>query len=154
MVGSSSLLSDIFYVFSSPLSRLNWRSLSVWGPGPPTPKVASPLLGSAHTPFPGYGTPGLVSSMVVHVLLPSPNIVTIYPYPFTTPIRQCTSLYTQHIPIPGSRNIQHLQFTTKHVPPQSILAPISTKYELSHSMLQYYNTIVPLHRYWTLLQDA
>ncbi len=26
------------------------------GPGPPTPKVASPLLGSAHTPFPGYGT--------------------------------------------------------------------------------------------------
>jgi hypothetical protein len=47
----------IFYVFSSPLSKLNWRSLSVvGGPGPPTPKVASPLLGSAHTPFPEHGT--------------------------------------------------------------------------------------------------
>ncbi len=46
-----------FYVFSTPLSGLNWCSLSVvGGPGPPTPKVASPLLGSAHTPLPGYGT--------------------------------------------------------------------------------------------------
>jgi hypothetical protein len=45
------------YVFSPPLSRLNWRSLSpIGGPGPPAPKVAFPLLGSAHTPFPGSRT--------------------------------------------------------------------------------------------------
>ncbi len=49
--------SQTFYVFSPPLSGLNWHSLSiVGGPGPPTPKVVSPLLGSAHTPLPGYGT--------------------------------------------------------------------------------------------------
>jgi hypothetical protein len=46
-----------YYVFSPPLSRLNWCSLSpIGGPGPPTPKVASPLLGSPHTPFPGSRT--------------------------------------------------------------------------------------------------
>ncbi len=46
-----------YYVFSPPLSGLNWCSLSpIGGPGPPTPKVASPLLGSAHTPFPGSRT--------------------------------------------------------------------------------------------------
>ncbi len=45
------------YVFSPPLSRLNWRSLSpIGGPGPPAPKVASLSLGSAHTPFPGSRT--------------------------------------------------------------------------------------------------
>jgi hypothetical protein len=45
------------YVFSPPLSRLNWRSLSpTGGPGPPVPKMASPPLGSAHTPFPGSRT--------------------------------------------------------------------------------------------------
>ncbi len=46
-----------YYVYSPPLSRLNWCSLSpIGGPGPPTPKVASPLLGSVHTPFPGSRT--------------------------------------------------------------------------------------------------
>ncbi len=45
------------YVFSPPLSRLNWRSLSpIGGPGPPAPKVASPPSGSAHTPFLGSRT--------------------------------------------------------------------------------------------------
>jgi hypothetical protein len=45
------------YVFSPPLSGLNWFSLSPFGgPGPHIPKVASPLLGSAHTPFPGSRT--------------------------------------------------------------------------------------------------
>jgi hypothetical protein len=45
------------YVFSPPLSRVNWSSLSPTGvPGPPSPKVASLPLGSAHTPFPGSRT--------------------------------------------------------------------------------------------------
>ncbi len=42
------------HVFSPPLSELNWRLLTpTGGPGPPTPKVASPSAGSAHTAFPG-----------------------------------------------------------------------------------------------------
>jgi hypothetical protein len=45
------------YVFPPPLSGLNWCLLSsVGGQGPPTPKVASPLLGSPQTPFPGSRT--------------------------------------------------------------------------------------------------
>ncbi len=41
------------YAFSPPLSGLNWCSISPFGgPGPPTPKVASPFPGSAHTPSP------------------------------------------------------------------------------------------------------
>ncbi len=41
------------YVFSPPLSRLNWcSSFPFGGPGPPTPKMATPLLGSTHTPSP------------------------------------------------------------------------------------------------------
>ncbi len=44
-------------VFPPPLSGLNWCSLSpLGGPGPPTPKVASPFPGSAHTPSPGFRT--------------------------------------------------------------------------------------------------
>ncbi len=50
-------LQSFCYVFSPPLSGLNWRLTSLFGgPGPPTPKMASPLLGSPHTPFPGSGT--------------------------------------------------------------------------------------------------
>jgi hypothetical protein len=40
------------HVFLPPLYKLNWRSLTPnGGPGPPTPKMASPSTGSAHTPF-------------------------------------------------------------------------------------------------------
>ncbi len=64
-----------YYVFSLPLSGLNWCSLSpIGGPGPPTPKVASLLLGSAHTPFPGSRT----LSMKIwrrHAAFPSKNIL-------------------------------------------------------------------------------
>jgi hypothetical protein len=46
------------YVFSSPLSGLNWcSSFPFGGPGPSTPKMATPLLGPAHTPSPGSRTP-------------------------------------------------------------------------------------------------
>ncbi len=52
-----SCLQSFCYVFSPPLSGLNWTQLSLFGgPGPPSPKMASPLLGSLHTPFPGSGT--------------------------------------------------------------------------------------------------
>jgi hypothetical protein len=45
------------YVFSPPLSGLNWCSLSPFGgPGPHTPKMPSPLLGSAHTPSSWFRT--------------------------------------------------------------------------------------------------
>ncbi len=61
--GSSSLSSTRLFiltmghVFSLPLSGANWRSLSLpWGLGPPSPKMALPFTGSAHTPFPGYKT--------------------------------------------------------------------------------------------------
>jgi hypothetical protein len=46
-----------YHVFPLPLSRANWRSLSLlWGSGPPFPKMAPPFTGSAHTPFPGSNT--------------------------------------------------------------------------------------------------
>jgi hypothetical protein len=50
-------LQSFCYLFSPPLSGFNWRLTSPFGgPGPPTPKKASTLLGSPHTPFPGSGT--------------------------------------------------------------------------------------------------
>ncbi len=45
------------HVFSPPLSRLNWHSLTpTGGPGPSTPKMASLPTGSSHTPFLGSRT--------------------------------------------------------------------------------------------------
>ncbi len=45
------------HVLSPPLSKLNWHSLTpTGGPGPPTPKMASPPTGSAHSPFSGSRT--------------------------------------------------------------------------------------------------
>jgi hypothetical protein len=42
----------------------------VGGPGPPTPKVASPLLGSAHTPLPEHGTTlSTISNKTISCLL-------------------------------------------------------------------------------------
>jgi hypothetical protein len=64
------------YVFTSPLSGLNWISLApTGGPGPPSPKVACLPLGSTHTPFPGsrtliihettsWGSDGLMRDMI------------------------------------------------------------------------------------------
>jgi hypothetical protein len=43
-------------LLSSPVWIQLTLDIPLWGPGPPTPKMASPLLGSPHTPFPGSGT--------------------------------------------------------------------------------------------------
>jgi hypothetical protein len=59
-------LQSFCYVFSPPLSGFNWRLTSPFGgQGPPTPKMASPLLGSPHTPFPGSGTATATCSLYV-----------------------------------------------------------------------------------------
>jgi hypothetical protein len=59
-------LQSFCYDSSPPLSGFNWRLTSPFGGlGPPTPKMASPLLGSPHTPFPGSVT---VMSAIVFIL--------------------------------------------------------------------------------------
>ncbi len=57
LVLSSSSHLTMGHVSPLPMSRANWRSLSLlWGLGPPFPKMAPSFTGSAHTPFPEYKT--------------------------------------------------------------------------------------------------
>jgi hypothetical protein len=57
VMGLSSLFSDILLrLLSSPVRTQLTLIVPIGGPGPPAPKVASPLLGSAQIPFPGSRT--------------------------------------------------------------------------------------------------
>jgi hypothetical protein len=66
------------YVFPPPLSGISWCSLTLrGGPGPPTPKVASPFPGSAHTPSPWFRTVRTVICFFAYLRLESQNLTCV-----------------------------------------------------------------------------